>query len=63
MKPVILELEPKPRGDGTFDLGWIPAGFTVWSQHCGFVNGKPVVTIIGEQKDPPVSITIGTSKP
>lgn len=63
MKPVILEFEPKPRGDGVYDLGTVPAGFRLWTLHSGSVNGKPVVILIGDQKDPPVSITIGVSKP
>jgi len=63
MKPVILEFEPKPRGDGTFELGKVTAGLTVWSTHCAIVNGKPTMTIIGTQDDPPVSISVGTSKP
>ena len=64
MKPVILEFEPKPRGDGTYELGTVLAGLEVWSTHFGFVNGKPVVTIIGDQKDLPVSFSVGVvSKP
>lgn len=64
MKPVILTFEPQPLPDGSWSIGFVPAAFTVWSQHFGFENGKLAVTLIRMQDDRKdfVSISVRTSK-
>lgn len=58
MKPVIHTFEFDKLGEpinGAYKLGVLPAGMTVWTVHTNFVNGRPTLTIIGDEsfKPPP----------
>jgi hypothetical protein len=55
MKPVIhtFDLNAGQPLNGAYKLGVLPKGYTHWSHHVGFVNGRPTVTLIGMEPDEP----------
>lgn len=62
MKPVIKNFDinmSKPLNGG-YKLGVLPAGFTVWTWHTSFVDGRPTVTFIGTEEGKPQEA--GTSR-